>query len=140
MTETPLRATITQRGVIVTPDDHVLVVQRASDGGWELPGGRLGSGEDVRVGLARELREETTLDPEIVAPVHTVAWENDAGKDRFATYYYCRGVRNEVALSDEHDDAEWRPTSVVGQRLSDPQQSAVEATLGRHRTRMAIDS
>ena len=41
MTHNPLRATVTQRGVIITPNECVLVVQRASDGGWELPGSRL---------------------------------------------------------------------------------------------------
>ncbi|WP_154018079.1 NUDIX domain-containing protein, partial [Halorubrum sp. AJ67] len=72
MTDTPLRATVTQRGVVVTPDEHVLVVQRASDGGWELPGGRVDRREDATAGLVRELREETSLDPEVVAPVDTV--------------------------------------------------------------------
>lgn len=133
MTETPLRATVTQRGVIVTPDEHVLIVQRASDGGWELPGGRLDRREDAVEGLARELREETSLDPEIVAPVDTVAWVNDDGRGRFGVYYYCRGTQRSVSLSPEHDEAEWQPVHAVGSRLSEPQTAAVEASTARHR-------
>lgn len=76
MTQTPLRATVTQRGVVVTPDEHVLIVKRASDGDWELPGGRLDRQENAIEGLTREIREETSLTPEIVAPVETVAWVN----------------------------------------------------------------
>jgi 8-oxo-dGTP pyrophosphatase MutT (NUDIX family) len=133
MTEIPLRATITQRGVVVTPDEHVLVVQRSSDGGWELPGGRLDREEDAVAGLTRELREETGLDPEVVTPVHTIAWRNDDGNGRFGVYYYCRGPRRDVSLSAEHDGADWRPVDAAGARLSDPQTAAVEAALARHR-------
>ncbi|MUW13792.1 NUDIX domain-containing protein [Halorubrum sp. CBA1125] len=140
MTETPLRATITQRGVVVTPDEHVLVVKRATDGGWELPGGRLDRGEDAVDGLVRELREETSLEPEVVDPVHTVAWVNDEGNGRFAAYYYCRGPHRRVSLSAEHDDADWRPIAAVGSRLSDPQTAAVEAAVTRHQRSLETDS
>ena len=133
MTHNPLRATVTQRGVVITPNECVLVVQRASDGGWELPGGRLDRQEDAIEGLMRELREETSLDPEVVAPVDTVAWVNDEGNGRFCVYYYCRGHRREVSLSPEHVAAEWRSIDAVGSRLSDPQTTAVNAAVRRHR-------
>lgn len=140
MTDTPLRATVTQRGVVVTPDDHVLVVKRASDGGWELPGGRLDRGEDAVNGLERELREETSLEPEVVAPVHTLAWVNDEGNGRFAAYYYCRAPRRQVSLSAEHGDADWRPILAVGSRLSDPQTAAVDAAVTHHRRSLDTDA
>ena len=133
MTDTPLRATISQRGVVVSPDEHVLVVQRASDGGWELPGGRLDRREDAVEGLTRELREETSLDPEIVGPVDTVAWVNDDGNGRFGVYYYCRSARETVSLSAEHNAAAWESVQAATSRLSDPQTAAVEAVVVRHR-------
>jgi len=140
MTDTPLRATVTQRGVVVTPDDHVLVVKRASDGGWELPGGRLDRGEDAVDGLERELREETSLEPEVVAPVHTLAWVNNEENGRFAAYYYCRAPRRQVSLSAEHGDADWRPILAVGSRLSDPQTAAVDAAVTHHRRLLDTDA
>jgi len=84
-------------------------------------------------GLARELREETSLDPEIVTPVDTVSWVNDDGNGRFGVYYYCRGRRQAVSLSAEHDAAEWRSVQAATSRLSDPQTAAVEAAAARHR-------
>lgn len=132
MTDTPLRATVTQRGVIVTPTEQVLIVQRASDGGWELPGGRLDRREATHEGLARELREETSLAPQIVTPVDTVAWVNDDGDGRFGVYYYCRGTRQEVSLSPEHDAAAWEPVEAATARLSKPQTAAVETAVARH--------
>ena len=132
MTDTPLQATVTQRGVVVTPDEQILVVQRAADGGWELPGGRLDRQEDAVEGLARELREETALTPEIVAPVDTVAWVNDDGNGRFGVYYYCRGARQTVSLSPEHDATEWEPVQAATSRLSAPQTAAVEAAATHH--------
>lgn len=133
MTSTPLRATVTQRGIIVTPDESVLVVQRTSDGGWELPGGRLDRDEATTEGLARELREETSLDPEIVEPVDTVTWVNDEGNGRFGVYYYCRGPQETVSLSPEHDAAAWHSVQTALSVLSDPQAVAVETAVSRHR-------
>jgi len=133
MTQRPLRATVTQRGVVVTPDEHVLIVKRASDGGWELPGGRLDRQEDAVEGLTREIREETSLTPKVVAPVETVAWVNDDGNGRFGVYYYCRGTQRPVSLSPEHAAAEWTGVDTVGSQLSDPQTDAVRAAVRRHR-------
>ncbi|GAA0218738.1 NUDIX domain-containing protein [Halobaculum roseum] len=48
MTDEPLQATVTQRGVVFAPTDQVLIVRRATDGGWELPGGRVDRGERAR--------------------------------------------------------------------------------------------
>lgn len=125
MTERPLRATVSQRGVVFAPTDEVLLVRRSADGGWELPGGRLGRGEDVREGVAREIEEETDLAPEIGRPVHATSWVNDADEDRFAVYYHCRADRRSVSLSEEHTAFEWRRPAAAQDRLSDTQGRAV---------------
>lgn len=126
MTDDPHRATISLRGVLVGPDGDVLVVKRASDNGWELPGGRLETDEDPRAGLARELHEETGLEPTIKDPVSTVSWRNEAGRGRFAVYFHCHTSITAVSLSAEHVDADWVPPSVAHERLSDPQGTAVD--------------
>lgn len=133
MTDSPLHATVTQRGIIITPDESVLILQRATDGAWELPGGRLDRGEDAVAGLRREIREETGLTPTVVAPVHTASWINDEGTGRFGVYYYCRGSRQSVSLSGEHDAAAWRPSKAVASRLSKTQLRAVQQSSRRHR-------
>jgi 8-oxo-dGTP diphosphatase len=132
MTEDLLRATVTQRGVLFAPNDEILVVQRATDGGWELPGGRVDRHEDAVEGLCREIGEETGLSPAVGTPIHTLVWRNDAGEGRFAVYYYCRASNRNVSLSAEHDAFEWRPPGTLQGRLSDPQQTAVELATREH--------
>lgn len=129
MTESPLHATISLRGVVLAPDDELLVVRRSSDGGWELPGGRLGAHEDAVPGLRREISEETGLDITVKEPVHTVSWRNDADRGRFGVYYNCTTNSKHVSLSEEHTSHEWTTPAEATTRLSDPQARAVERAL-----------
>lgn len=134
MTAEPLRATISLRGVVFGPDDDVLILRRASDGEWELPGGRLGSDEDTLLGLRREVEEETGLDAAVDGPVHTFAWRNDRNNGRFAVYYRCVAGGVSISLSGEHTDFEWLSPRAATDRLSDPQAEAVtRAREGRRR-------
>ncbi|MFC4358301.1 NUDIX domain-containing protein [Halobium salinum] len=127
MTDEPLRATVSQRGVLFGPEGDVLVVRRASDDGWELPGGRLGAGEETVRGLRREVEEETGLDPSVAEPVHTYAWRSDGtGRGRFAVYYVCRVERRAVSLSPEHTEFDWLPPATAAERLSETQGVAVD--------------
>jgi 8-oxo-dGTP pyrophosphatase MutT (NUDIX family) len=133
MTDDPLRATISLRGVLFGVNDDVLLVKRASDGGWELPGGRLDPGEDVLEGLRREIAEETALAPTVDEPVHNVTWRNDADRGRFATYFRCSTSERAVTLSEEHTDYRWTTPGEARETLSDPQGRAVERALATRR-------
>jgi 8-oxo-dGTP diphosphatase len=63
-----MRTVIVSAGILVE-DGRVLVTQRKAGGHlagmWEFPGGKIEEGEDPRVGLARELREELGIDVEV---------------------------------------------------------------------------
>lgn len=136
MTDDPLRATITQRGILFAPDtdNEILVVQRSTDGGWELPGGRVDRHETAHAGLQREIHEETELTPDVITPVHTLVWHNDDGNGRFGVYYYCQVDERTVSLSAEHDAFEWVSPTAARTRLSKPQQAAVEKATETHET------
>lgn len=125
MTAEPLRATVSLRGVLFAPEGEVLVVRRASDGGWELPGGRLGADEDAIEGVRREIEEETGLDVDVGRPVHAIAWRNEDGRGRFGVYYRCDAFERDISLSPEHTDHDWVLPSTAGNRLSGPQETAV---------------
>ena len=50
-----------------TPDGHFVLIRRADNGMWCLPGGTLEWGEKLRAGLARELEEEAgVVDYELI--------------------------------------------------------------------------
>lgn len=129
MTEEPLRATVSQRGVVFAPDGDVLLVRRETDGGWELPGGRLGAEEAAAAGVRREIAEETGLDPTVGRPIHATAWRNDTDRGRFAVYYRCRVAERSVSLSGEHVGHEWVTPAEARERLSEPQGAAVDRAL-----------
>lgn len=132
MTEKPLRATVSLRGVLFAPDGDVLVVQRTTDEGWELPGGRLDAQEDAPDGVHREIEEETGLDVDVRRPVHAVSWRNDDDNGRFGVYYRCLAPTNDVSLSHEHVDYEWMSPRNAARRLSDAQGKAVRRALEEH--------
>jgi ADP-ribose pyrophosphatase YjhB (NUDIX family) len=124
MDEQFLEATISIRGVVCRPDETVLTIRRVSDDGWELPGGRIRCRESVPDCLRRELTEETDLDATVHHPVEAVSWQNDAGSDRFAVYYYCTTDAEAVTLSEEHTEWAWVGEGTARERLSDPQATA----------------
>jgi len=139
VTDDHLEATISLRGVLFSPDGEILLVRRASDGGWELPGGRLGTHEDAREGVHREIEEETGLDADIRRPVHAASWRNETDRGRFAVYYRCdvperehsdpevaaNGGLESITLSQEHVDYAWLDPEPAAERLTDVQTRAV---------------
>ena len=55
--------------VVIRDDNHLLMVRRGKEpakGLWSLPGGRLEHGEYIADAVAREVKEETGLDVEVV--------------------------------------------------------------------------
>ncbi|MDB9249344.1 NUDIX domain-containing protein [Halorubrum ezzemoulense] len=139
MTDELLHATVSVRGVIIDPRGRNLVLQRATDGEWELPGGRLAPREPVCRGLRREITEETGISVEIYTPVATNAWVNDNEEGRFAAHYKCYTSQRNVDISDEHVDSAWMLPERACRVLNEPQTAAVRTVSNRLATGQPAD-
>ena len=80
------RPGLTVDACIIAPRDsgpHVLLIKRKKDpfeGSWALPGGFVDEGERLIDAAARELKEETSVDPGKV-PLEQVGAYGDPGRD-----------------------------------------------------------
>ncbi|MDQ5955552.1 MAG: 8-oxo-dGTP diphosphatase [Patescibacteria group bacterium] len=54
---------------IIEHGGKILLLRNHGRQTWELPGGRLHAGEEPRAGLARELKEELSVDVSVGAPI-----------------------------------------------------------------------
>jgi|AntRauMinimDraft_4_1070384.scaffolds.fasta_scaffold01022_6 8-oxo-dGTP pyrophosphatase MutT (NUDIX family) len=139
MTENLLRPSVSVRSVLSGPHEDILVLQRDTDGEWELPGGRMGSCESVSECLHREVREETSLSLEIEDILLANSWLNDQNHERFAVYYVCETDQRSVSLSKEHADFKWVSPSEAAFILPAPQAAAVRLSCDRVNAKPVLD-
>lgn len=93
---------VSVKGVFSAPSGEVVLLMNERDE-WELPGGRIEPGEDSPACLAREIREELSLDVTVGAPLDTYLFEVVPGKHVFIATYACAlNGRFDPRISDEH--------------------------------------
>jgi len=102
-------------GAIIVRDNRALVVRRATEplkGQWSIPGGMLELGEKLREGVAREVKEETSLDVE-VGEVLDVFDSIFPDADGGFQYHYvlidflCKPIGGELHATSDVDAAKW---------------------------------
>ncbi|MEM7459274.1 MAG: NUDIX hydrolase [Pseudomonadota bacterium] len=110
-------------GVVCFRGEEVLLIRRGTPprrGEWSLPGGRIEPGEPVRVAALRELREETSVDAEIVDLVDVVdaIFNNQAGDLITRHYvlvdYVARWRSGEPVAGDDAAEARFFHQSELG--------------------------
>ena len=96
---------LTAAGRVRSPDDRVALVRNAWSDGWLPPGGAVERGEDLRSAAAREIREETGLDPAVGDPLLAVDQtyvDATSGEAAFSATY----VLYDATASGEIPDAD----------------------------------
>ena len=110
MSPNKLKAQITTQAVIMDQKGRVLLLKRNKLGGlFTLPGGTIHQGEEIKVGLKRELKEEVGLDISVGDPVWV--WQSDhIGQDLVGIVFSTIKIMpddNIIILSEEHSQWAW---------------------------------
>lgn len=109
--KTPITRSLSVKTILLNDKGEFLLLRRSAAsknnaGRWELPGGKVDPNEEFTVALARELKEETGLDMELVRPLETA--KSDL-PDRQVVYLVmlAEAASDVPALSSEHDAFKW---------------------------------
>jgi 8-oxo-dGTP diphosphatase len=122
---------------VIEKDGSILMLRRSplkdhAPGEWETGSGRVEQGETPKDAVRREVREETGLEVEIVAPVDTFHFYRGAAREEaIGITFWCRHVAGELVMSDEHDRAEWVGFDEAIPLLRDNGAAAAVATIAR---------
>jgi len=99
---------ISVKGVLVDRDRVLLLLNERGE--WDLPGGRPDPGEDHRIALAREVREETGLVVEVGAALDDHLFEVLPGRVVRILPFVCDLTGGgDVVISPEHLETRWLP-------------------------------
>tara|TARA_B100001057_G_C22798308_1_gene930564 strand:- start:1266 stop:1661 length:396 start_codon:yes stop_codon:yes gene_type:complete len=84
--------------VVIIGEEGILMLKRSDyvdkySGEWDLPGGHIQVGEQLSVGMKREVKEETDLD--IEEPIFIEKIDN-------LNFYYCSYNNKPIKISHEH--------------------------------------
>lgn len=105
---------ISQKALIVQQEK--MLVLMLPDGQWELPGGLLDFGEELKSGLIREVMEETGLAVEVLTVVEASQHQSTRFmlRDERALHmnfviiaFVCSVTGGDFRLSHEHQDYRW---------------------------------
>ncbi|MER5865900.1 NUDIX hydrolase [Kitasatospora sp. NPDC002040] len=104
--------------VVMTPDGHVLLIERGGpphEGAWALPGGHVDPGETSRAAGARELAEETGVQVD-AGDLRQIGVFDQPGRDprgRYVTVAYLAVVPafTPVSAGDDARAARWWPAA-----------------------------
>jgi 8-oxo-dGTP diphosphatase len=108
-------------GAIILNRDRILLVERGKEplkGYWSLPGGVLETGETLKDGIRREVREETGLEVEPLGVVEIferiMRNGNGAAEYHYVLIdYLCRVTGGKLCPNDDACRAAWVPRRLL---------------------------
>lgn len=117
-------------GAVVCREDTVLILKRrAGDfmgGIYELPSGKVESGEGLVAALQREVKEEVGYDVVVKRFIDFFDYKSGSGQTTRQFNFEVMGSFGEVRLSDEHEDFVWvKPGDLKRFNITDPVVSTI---------------
>ena len=135
------RVVLVSRCIVKNENDELLIIQRAhgdtyNSGLWELPGGKLDSGQDLRHTLEREGVEETGLlvcqDSDLsFVDSYVIGRGPYKGMPYIAIFSLARVIGGKFKLSSEHEQAAWEPYDTALNYELTPESRKAIIILGR---------
>lgn len=99
---------------------RVLLIERADNGLWALPGGGQEVGESTPAAAVRETLEETGIDIEISGlvgiysyPGHVVAYDDGEVRQEFSICFRARPVGGAATTSNESTQVHWVESAAI---------------------------
>lgn len=105
-------------GAIIVQDERILLVRRSNpplQGEWSIPGGLVETGESTKEAIAREVREETGLEIEVVklAEVFERILRDRESRVQYHFVlidYLCRVIAGEAHAASDVSEVRWVKT------------------------------
>ena len=105
---------------VVVDVGRLLMVHRADNDLWALPGGGHELGESIEDTVIREVKEETGIDVEVTGlvglytnPAHVMAYDDGEGRQQFSLCFRARVLGGQLANSPESKAVRWVPIGEV---------------------------
>lgn len=110
---------ISQKAILFDNGGKILTIRRTETAPtwslhWDLPGGALDYGEDIKDGITREIKEETGLNVQDLSVMDVISRLKDKEEELLTAIRYlvticytARPKTTKVVLSHEHDDFMW---------------------------------
>jgi 8-oxo-dGTP pyrophosphatase MutT (NUDIX family) len=97
------------------PSVEVVIISVGETNRWQLPKGLVDRGESPEIAARREVREETGLEAELLAPIETIEYwyvSKDRGKPvrfhKFVHFYLLRYLSGDTSQHDQEvNEARW---------------------------------
>jgi 8-oxo-dGTP pyrophosphatase MutT (NUDIX family) len=115
--------------VVANDEGEILLLERADNGNWTIPGGAMEHGESLTQTAIREAKEETGYDIEITGlvgiytnPDRRIEYtSNGEVRQEFSVVYRGRPISGEATLNDEATRVEWMPLDKLDDlQMTDP--------------------